>query len=138
MKQIAWNLTDCFDGFLVGKRYLLCDRDPLFTKGFRDILASAGVEAVQLPPRSPNLNPHAERFVLSIRSECLDRLILFSEAQLRRACTEFLAHYHVERNRQGLENRLIDEPAMAANDDGDVLCRERLGGLLKYYHRQAA
>jgi hypothetical protein len=68
-----------------GKRYLLCDRDPLFTKGFRDILASAGVEAVQLPPRSPNLNPHMERSVLSIRSESLDRLILFSEAQLRRA-----------------------------------------------------
>jgi transposase InsO family protein len=138
MEQIARNLTDCFDGFLVGRRYLLCDRDPLFTKGFRDILASAGVEAVQLPARSPNLNPHAERFVLSIRSECLDRLILFSEAQLRRACTEFLVHYHVERNHQGLENRLLDEPAVAANEDGDALCRERLGGLLKYYHRQAA
>jgi len=83
-------------------------------------------------------NPHAERFVLSIKSECLDRLILFSEGQLRRACEQYVAHYHGERNHQGLDNRLIDQTAIAANDDGEVVCSERLGGLLKYYHRRAA
>ncbi len=138
MEQIARNLTDAFDGFLLGKRYLTHDRDPLFTKGFRDILAPAGVESVRLPPRSPNLNPHAERFVLSIKSECIDLLILFNERQLRRACTEFAAHYHRERNHQGLGNRLIDDAAIATHDDGHVVCNERLGGLLKYYNRRAA
>jgi transposase InsO family protein len=137
MEQVARNLTDSFDGFLLGKRYLVHDRDPLFTDDFSDILAGIGVKTVQLPPRSPNLNPHAERFVLSIKSECLDRMILFSERQLRRACTEFLAHYHGERPHQGLGNRLIDDTRLSANDDGAVVCRERLGGLLKYYYRQA-
>ena len=83
-------------------------------------------------------NPHAERFVLSIKSECIDRLILFNERQLRRACTQFAAHYHRERNHQGLGNRLIDDAASATNDDGRVVCNERLGGLLKYYNRRAA
>lgn len=137
MEQVGRNLTDAFDGFLLGKRYLICDRDPLFTECFREILAAAGVEAVRLPPRSPNLNSYAERFVLSIKSECLNHLILFSEAQLRRACTGFVSHYHLERNHQGLRNELIDESAKAANDDGDVVCDERLGGLLKFYRRAA-
>ena len=139
MEQVARNLTDAFDGFLLGQHYLIHDRDPLFTKKFRDILGSAGVKTKKLPPRSPNLNPHAERFVLSIKSECFDRLILFSEGQLRRACNQFVAHYHAERNHQGLGNQLIDDNRLAANDDGEIACRERLGGLLKYYyHRDAA
>jgi putative transposase len=137
MEQIARNLTDCIDGALIGKRYLIHDRDPLFTDRFRDILGSAGVKSVRLPPRSPNLSPHAERFVLSIKSECLNRLILFSEAQLRRACTEFVAHYHTQRPHQGLDNRLIDSTGVAANGDGEVVCTERLGGLLKHYRRAA-
>ena len=136
MEQVARNLTDGFDGFLLGKRYLVHDRDPLFTDGFDDILGSAGVETVKLPPRSPNLNPHAERFVLSIKTECLDRLMLFSERQLQRACSEFVAHYHRERPHQGLGNRLIDDSARAA-DHGEVVCDERLGGLLKHYRRAA-
>jgi transposase InsO family protein len=138
MEQVARNLTDAFDGFLLGKRYLLQDRDPLFTQNFRDILAAAGVKSVRLPPRSPNLNAHAERFVLSIKNECLGQLILFSETQLRRACNEFVAHYHEERNHQGLDNRLIDPPGVAANTDGSIDCRQRLGGLLRFYHRKAA
>ena len=137
MEQVARNLTDCFDGFLQGKRHLICDRDPLFTDGFSDILGSVGVETVKLPPRSPNLNPHAERFVLSIKSECLDRLILFSEGQLRRACAQYVEHFHGERNHQGLDNQLIDNSRVAANDKGQVVCDERLGGLLKYYRRAA-
>jgi transposase InsO family protein len=138
MEQVARNLMDGIDGFLLGKRYLVHDRDPLFTKGFRDILLSAGVKTVRLPPRSPNLNPHCERFVLSVKSECLDRLILLTEGQLRRACSEFVAHYHRERPHQGLANRLIDGAPHAGNDGGEVQCHERLGGLLKYYHREAA
>jgi putative transposase len=138
MEQVARNLTDCFDGFLLGKRFLIHDRDPLFTEQFRDILGSSDVECLRLPSRSPNLNPHAERFVLSIKSECLARMIFFSEGQLRRAVNSYVAHYHEERNHQGLGNRLIEETALAANDDGEVVCSERLGGLLKYYHRRAA
>lgn len=137
MKQIARNLTDAHDGFLLGKRFLIHDRDPLFTNGFRGILGAAGVESVRIPPRSPNLNPHAERFVLSIKSECLGRLILFSEAQLRWACLEYVSHYHRERTHQALGNELIDKSEVVANDDGPVVCTERLGGLLKYYRRAA-
>jgi transposase InsO family protein len=138
MEQIARNLTDALDGFLLGKRYLIHDRDPLFTKGFRDILASAGMKTVRLPPRSPNLNSHCERFVLSVKSECLARMILFGEAQLRRAVESYVEHYHGERNHQGLNNRLIEDASLAANGDVAVACRERLGGLLRYYHREAA
>jgi len=138
MHQVARNLTDATDGFLLGKRYLIMDRDPLFTRAFRETLKAAGMKSVRLPARSPNLNAYAERFVLSIKSECLDRLILFSEAQLRRAVTEYVLHYHQERPHQGLENRLIARPAVAANSDGEVRRRSRLGGLLSYYHREAA
>ena len=137
MEQMARNLTDAFDGFLLGKRYLICDRDRLFTARLCEILAAAGVETVRLPPRSPNLNPHAERFVLSIKIECLNHLIVFSEGQLRRACKQLTAHYHKERNHQGLGNQLIDCSAVAANDNGELVCDERLGGLLKFYRRAA-
>jgi transposase InsO family protein len=137
MEQLARNPTDAFDGSLVGKWYLIHDRDPLFTREFRDILSATGVNSVRLPPRSPNLNPHAERFVLSIKSECLNRLILTSEAQLRRSVHSYLAHYHGERPHQGLGNRLISG-VTAAHSDGDLVCPERLGGLLRYYHREAA
>ncbi len=102
MEVVGRSLTDGFDGFLLGKRYLIHDRDPLFTQRFREILAFAGIESVKLPPKSPNLNPHAERFVLSIKTECLGRLLLLSEGQLRRAIREYVAHYHLERNHQGV------------------------------------
>ena len=131
MEQVARNLTDAIDGFLLGKRYLIHDRDPLFTKRFADILRAAGTKQVRLPARSPNLNAHCERFVLSIKSECLDHLILFSESQLRRVVASYVEHYHLERPHQGLDNQLIDSQALAANTDGEVVCDERLGGLLK-------
>ncbi len=106
MSQIARNLTDCVDGFLLNSRYLLMDRDTKFTSAFRATLASAGVEAVLLPPRSPNLNAYIERFMRSLKEECLNRMIFFGEASLRRATSEFVAHYHRERNHQGVGNRL--------------------------------
>ena len=96
------------------------------------------MNAVRLPARSPNLNAYAERFVRSIKESCLDRMILFGERSLRPASREFLAHYHRERNHQGLDNQLIFPETLAAKPDAPVECRQRLGGMLKYYHRQAA
>ncbi|HKD09619.1 MAG TPA: hypothetical protein VKB79_27180 [Bryobacteraceae bacterium] len=93
MSQIARNLTDYEGGLLRGKRYLIHDRDPLFTQTFLHTLQDGGVQSVRLPPRSPNLNAHAERFVRSIRESCLDRLILFGESSLRKAIQDFLLHY---------------------------------------------
>ncbi|MFN0058972.1 MAG: integrase core domain-containing protein [Planctomycetota bacterium] len=136
MAQVARNLTDPIDGFLRGQRFLIHDRDSNFTEQFEGILKDAGVKGVKTPPRSPNLNSFAERVVLSIKSECLDRLILFGERSLRRACSEYLRHYHAERNHQGLDNELIDGPETVG--EREVKCAERLGGLLKYYHRTAA
>ena len=101
------NLTDASDGFLTGQRFLIHDRDPLFTVAFRETLAASGVQAVRLPPRSPNLNAFAERFVRTIKESCLDQMILVGEASLRRAVGEFIEHYHHERNHQGLGNQLI-------------------------------
>ena len=137
MTQMARNLSDALDGFLLGKHYLVHDRDPLFTKHFSALLKTIGVECVKLPPRSPNLNPFAERFVLSIKAECLNRMIFFSETQLRHAIKEYVAHYHLERNHQGVGNRLL-KANPAANSDGDVVCHQRLGGMLKYYVHEAA
>jgi putative transposase len=137
MEQMARNLVDAVDGFPVGKRYVLIDRDRLYTEAFRRILGQGGVKAVKLPARSPNLNAFAERFVLSIRSECLDRLVPLGEAHLRRAILDYAHHYHEERNHQGLDNELI-VPAKAANGVGKVSRRERLGGLLSFYYREAA
>ena len=101
MKQIGRNLTDCVDGFLIGCRYLIHDRSTLFTKEFEMILVAAGVKSVRLPARSPNLNAYAERFVRTIKEECLERMILIGEGSLRRAVDQFCEHYHLERNHQG-------------------------------------
>jgi putative transposase len=134
MEQIARNVSG-EGGFLAGKKYLIHDRDPLFTEKFGSILKAAGADPVKLPPRSPNLNPHAERFVRSVREECLDHLLLSSEEQLRYVLAEHLKYYHHERVHQRL-NRII-EPQHEGNQ-GEIICIERLGGLLKSYHRKAA
>ena len=136
--QCSRQLTDAVDGFLLGKRFLLHDRDPLCTAMFRETLAAAGVDTIRPPPKSPNLNAFAERFVRSIKESCLDRLILFREASVRRAVREFVAHDHEERNHQGLGNVLIVPAGDQMPIHNRVACRERLGGLLKYYHRAAA
>jgi transposase InsO family protein len=138
MKQIARQLTDCVDGFLRGKRYLIHDRDPLFTEEFRELLRGAGVECLKLPAHSPNLNAYAERFVLSIKTECLGKIVPLGERHLRLVLSEYVEHYHTERNHQGLDGRLpAKEPLVGEKgDDRDpVVCRQRLGGLLNYYHR---
>ena len=138
MNQIARNLTDSVDGLLTGKRYLIHDRDPLFTDEFLRTLKDVGVESVKLPPRSPNLNAHAERFVRSIKESCLERLVLFGQSSLRTAVQNFVAHYQTERNHQGLSNRLILPDPAHVGTTGIVQCRERLGGMLNYYYRAAA
>ena len=138
MSQVSRNVTDASDGCLTGKRFLILDRDPLFTVAFCETLAAAGVRVVRLPPRSPNLNAYAERFVRTIKESCLDRMILVGEGSLRRAVAEFIEHYHRERNHQGLGNQLIVSVPARAIGDERILSRERLGGLLKYYHRPAA
>ena len=138
MKQVARNLTDAFAGFLTEARYLIHNRDPLFTKEFKEVLHSGGVETVKLPARSPNLNAYAERFVRSIKSECLAQIIPLGERHLRNAVSEYTKHYHHERNHQGLENQVIKKASNLRSMEGAVECRERLGGVLKYYYRMAA
>ena len=120
------------------RMYLIHDRDPLYTGDFLGMMAEAGVESVKLPPRSPNLNSYAERFVRTIKESCLEQMIFFSEEALRNAVFEFVAHYHGERNHQGLDNRLIVPLATFEAAGGRVERRQRLGGLLNYYYREAA
>jgi putative transposase len=128
---VARNLTDSVDGFLRDKRYLIHDRDPLFTEAFRATLRASGIKCLKLPARSPHLNAVAERFVLSIKSECLDKLVPLGERHLRVAISELVEHYHLERNHQGLDNRLITAVASPANENVDpaapVARRELLG-----------
>jgi transposase InsO family protein len=131
--RIVRSLVDGFDGFLLNHRYLIHDRDPLFTATFSELLRSAGINAVKLPPHSPNLNAYAERFVRSIKEECLSRIIPIGERHLRLAIEEYAEHYHLERNHQGLGNRLIDGASEDVPAD-QVVRRDRLGGILRSYH----
>lgn len=135
MVQMARNATDVIDGVFRPIRFALHDRDTKFCASFRDTLRSGGLEPVVLPARSPNLNAFAERWVRSIKTECLSKLILFGEASLRCASTQFLERYHSERNHQGKGNLLLfpasDEHR--TSDRATISCRKRLGGLLKYY-----
>ncbi len=140
MKQVARNVTMDEWGFLGNCRYLIHDRDTKYCKSFRLIIESGDVKTLLLPARSPNLNAFAERWVKSVKDDCLSKLILFGEASLRRALREYLVHYHVERNHQGKSNVLLFPTATPALSrvDGSIGCKERLGGLLKYYQREAA
>lgn len=135
--QQARNLTNAEDGFLNGKRILIHDRDPLYTEHFRETLRATGVRSLKIPKQSPNLNAYAERFVLAIKSECLDRLILFGERHLRHAVEQYVEYYMTERPHRVLGRRII-EPEEPRPTEGPVECRERLGGLLKTYYRRAA
>jgi putative transposase len=111
MSQIARNVTDSEEGILVGKRCLIHDCDPLFTAEFLNMITDARVKSVKLPPRSPNLNAYAERFVRSIKESCLNHMIFFGEESLRAAIQNFVAHYHSKGNHQDLANQLISPEA---------------------------
>ncbi len=135
MFQVLRNLIDGVDGFLLPHHYLIMDRDPVFTQEFRARLTRAGIEPIRLPRRSPNLNAFVERFNRSIKEECLDRVIPLGDAHLRELVREYVAHYHEERPHQGLSSRLI---AASTDHRGPLARRQRLGGLLNHYYREAA
>ena len=136
--QLMWHATDAEDGFLRHIRVLIHARDPLFRPAGRDTLPPADVTPIRRPAHAPNLNAYTERFVRTIKESCLERMVLIGEGSLRRAVREFVAHYHHERNHQGLDNRLILPLSTAPPPRGRVPCRQRLGGMLNYYYQSAA
>ena len=137
IRQVCRNLTDCEDGFLNGASHLIVDRDTSFIP-MRDFLdQNTETEVILLPPKTPNMNAYMERWFRSLNSECLDRMIFFGRKSLENAMREYVEHYHAERNHQGLGNELIESSDDAASTDGYIECRERLGGMLKYYRRRS-
>ena len=135
MAQVARNLTDEVDGFLLPQRHLICDRDTKFTARFAEILRGSGVEIIRTPHQAPNCNAYAERFVKSVKSECLGRMMLLGEAGVRHAVASYVEHYNRERPHQGIGNVVIDGTSEVGT--GPVECTERLGGILKSYRRAA-
>ena len=139
MVQVARNMTMVDWGFLAPGQYLIHDRDGKYCPAFQQMIAAAGVKRVPLPPRSPDLNAYAERWVRSVKEECLSRLIFLGEASLRHALYEYVEHYYHERHHQGKGNVLLFPLSSQGREcQGPIQCRERLGGLLKYYEREAA
>jgi putative transposase len=136
MEQMARNLTDCDEGFLAGRRFLIIDRDAKFSRKFKSILEGPGIDILLTSYLAPIMNAYAERFVKSIKSECLDQMVFLGRESLVRAIAEYAAHYHEERSHQGIGNELIS--GVAAQNEWSIEVRERLGGLLKYYHWRAA
>ena len=134
MAQVARNLTDPDNGFLRSAALLICDRDSKYTTAFKRTLEGAGKKTALTPYRAPNCNADAERFVLSIKSECLNKMIFFSEGSLRRAVSEYASHYNADRPHQGIGNATIEKSEQGS---GEIECNERLGGLLKSYRRAA-
>jgi hypothetical protein len=139
MVQIARNITMADWGFLASGQYLIHDRDRKFCPAFQRTIDATGMQRVPLPPQSPNLNAYAERWVRSVKEEMLSRLLLFGERSLWHALTEYVTHFHQERPHQGKGNVIL-MPFRPPNlrRDGPIQGRERLGGLLKYYDREAA
>ncbi len=147
MEQVARQMVDAIDGPLLTKRYLIMDRDPLYTTAVRKVLTDAGINLVRCPPQKPVVNIYAERFVKSIKNECTDKLIFFGEKSLRYAISEYIEHYNSERNHQGISNKLIDpKPGTTTEEHGSdvidfqelIVKSGRLGGLLNFYQRKAA
>ena len=135
--QMARNAVYYNYGALSQCLFVIHDRDAKFCSAFDEVLASEGLHCLKLPPRSPDLNAFAERWVRSVKEECLSKLILFGECSLRRALTEFIAHYHSERNHQGRSNALLFPAPDKQRPRRSIRCRKRLGGLLRYYSRAA-
>jgi putative transposase len=134
--QVARAATDADDGWLRATRFLICDRDTKWSLAVRQTLAAAGIRVVQTPYAAPNCNAYAERFVRSVKEECLNRLVILGEAHLRRALVAFVEHCHRERNHQGLQDRLL-MPTPSEPPHGPIRCRPTLVGLLRYYYRAA-
>ncbi len=134
MVQMARNLTDPIDGFLKDKKFLIMDRDPVFTEKFRLILRDSDVRPIRTLPMAPHLNCVIERFIRSIKSESLNRMLIFGQRHLEYIVREYIEHYNHERPHQGLDDEMIEPPPKGT---GEIICQERLGGLLKYYRRAA-
>ena len=137
-EEVQLNSTLATQNSQTAIRYLIHDRDGKYCPGFDAVFESAGVQPLKLPSQSPNLNAFAERWVRSVKEECLDQLILFGQHSLRHALNEYLAHYHQERNHQGLDNVIPFPDSRAGPTTAKIVKAERLGGLLKFYYRQAA
>ena len=135
--QAMRDLTDPIDGRRHAPSVLICDGDRKWSVAVQHFLETAGVRIVQSPFGAPNCNAYAERFVRAIKEECLDRMIPLGEGHLRRTMAEFVAHYHAERNHQGLGNELIDPSDQLLASCGLVRRRQRLGGILSFYYRAA-
>jgi len=136
MRQVSRTLTIADEGLLRRHQLLICDRDAKWSAVVRQLLEDTGLRVVQTRYRTPNANAYAERFVRSIKEECMARIIPIGERHFRRAVHEFIEHYHRGRNHQGLSNELI-EGRIRAGTIGHVRRRSRLGGLLNYYERAA-
>ena len=138
MKQIARNITMADWGFLEGCKYLIHDRDTKFCKSFRSMIASMGIKPIRLSPQSPKMNSYSERFVRSVKGECLSKMIFFGGDSLRKALVEYSNHYHQERNHQGKDNMLLFPDQRLVSNQGKIKCKKRLNGMLKYYYRSVA
>jgi transposase InsO family protein len=136
MHQVGRTLTAADEGILVGHRVLICDRDAKWSAPVRVRLDEARICVVQTPFQAPNANAYAERFVRSIKHECLNRVIPFGERHLRQTIAEYVEHYHREQNHQGLDNELIDG-APPIEGVKRIRRQQRLGGFLNYYCRPA-
>ena len=131
------NLLDCHDGFLLDTRYLILDRDTIF-QPFSGFLEDSDTNVILLPPWNPNLNAYCERYIRTMKPECLNKFIFFGEKSLRHAVKEFTEHYHLKRNHQGIGNEIIEPGDEVDRTCAEIQCNERLGGMLKYYYRDAA
>ncbi len=138
MAEVADILTDPDSGFLRNARFLILDRDSKFTDRFIEILKDVGVAVVRCPPKAPNCNAIAERFVKSVKDECLRRMIFFGTASIDRALSGYCSHHAQERNHQGVGNQLIAAAQPVGHKHGRVVRRTRLGGMLSFYFRRAA
>jgi putative transposase len=138
MKQVCRNLTDTEDSFLKDASHLIVDRDTSVIAMREFLEQNTDTEVLLLPPKSPNLNAHMKRWFRSLKSESLERMIFFGRKSLKNAVRKYVEHYHTERNHQGLVKALIEPSDNVSAVAGKIECRERLGGMLKYYHRRAA
>lgn len=135
--QAGRNLTDPETGFLKEGMFLLHDRDGKYTAHFDRLLNESGIETVMLPPRSPNCNAHAERFVRTLKEQCLSKLVIVSEGQLRKVLLEFTEYYNHERPHQGSGGQIPEPGPEFKNrkNKGKIVRKQRLGGLLNVYFR---
>ena len=135
MLQVARNLTGVDEAFLDTSRYLICDRDTKYTRQFRRLFREHGIKTIRLPPYSPNLNAYAERWVRSIKEDCLNHIVLLGEGSLRHAVSEYVEFYNHERPHQGLGNEIVVSQSTEISAEDGVKVKSRLGGLLNFYYR---